>query len=256
MVKDTGEKEAPKAEETPNESDALQKQVDELTLERDKALEDGEKATESMKGHQRISEERLSKLREAEVSGTRLTSLEKQQNVLLDMMADLVDRGDLEDEPPKGRRSEEYLKRLKKEEEAPPASQLSPEAQEAVRLVQLAGMNFNTSPELAEAYRLLSLELYSEGLEATKKVIAGKTKTVEPKKELSDEDIKAILKNKPELVDEIAREVFEKSGQNVSDVGKPQSGSTNDAQFKADFGSGKLPYNKENEARAKKLLST
>lgn len=206
MVKKTGEASSEvKVEEvsTPIEPDALQSQIDTLKVQ----LEDAEK---TMKGHQRLSEERLTKLREAEAGGARISVIEKQMEVLLAMQADLVDRGEsFEEETPRKRRSEEYLSKLSKGDT--PKAETPYEVGEALRLVQSAEMNFDSSEELAKAYRLFSRGLNAEGLEETRRVVNEKSKTVEEKNvELSDED-----------KEKIARDWFEKSGKNISDTGKP-----------------------------------
>uniref|UniRef100_A0A6H1ZF65 Uncharacterized protein n=1 Tax=viral metagenome TaxID=1070528 RepID=A0A6H1ZF65_9ZZZZ len=238
MEEITGENETVIVEETPTEPDALQKKVDELTATNKDLLDKVDKATESMKGHQRLAEERKLKLQKAEISQSKIDTLEKQMKVLIRMNADLVDRGDDEIETPKRRRSEEYLRELKTEVEKP-MSQDPPEVQKALQLAEESGLDFDGSPELAHAYRLFAQGKYGEGLIATQVAVGDRTKTVEQKEESKE---KVYTEEEEE---EIARRVWERKGGNKTSMSKATGGSMTREQAFAKAAAGELSFDEQ-----------
>ena len=204
-------------QETQEEKTNLESEIATLKAELERARQEAKAEKQNVSKKER----QLQSLRKQQ---EKIDGLETRLEVVTSMLADLVDRGDIEDEPqPKRRRSEEYLQKIQqKEKEKPKEPEFPPEyieaAAEADRLAKSVGLDMEESDELAKAYRYFIKGKGDEGLEETKRVVEQIRKAQEesPKKksidELTDEEM-----------EEIARKYMEKKGTLHTDAGTPTS---------------------------------
>ncbi len=259
--------EVPKAEAIPEEVkpeeiakasvEELENKANQLETDLANARKEAEAARREAKSHQEYGRKQHEELEKQRGLDTKVSGLETRLEVVTEMLADIVDRGEQEDvAQPKRRKSEEYLARIK------PAPVVNPQVEafnqamsEADGLIKSVGLEMDKSPELEKAYLWFSVYNGQKGLEETKKVVEAKkaeATKVEPKVEPKTEAKKVELSD--EEKEKIAREYMIKHDLLKSDTGLPSGGSDSDAEFKKKWGSGELPATKENFARARKLM--
>jgi len=217
---ETAAEKADTAEEQTTQEDiaTVKQQLESIQTEKASLEEKLRQQEERAKAEQRNVSKKEQELQKYRDMRAELDSVTKRNDVMLEMLADLVDRMEGEEEPPKRRRSEDYLAKLKREE---PKQQTitPPEVMEADRMVRQAGLDWASSPELATAQFHFMYGRNDEGLEEVRRVI-GEKKPVETPKgksidELSDEEM-----------EEIARKWQAKKGNLISDKGKDSAAVT------------------------------
>jgi len=196
------------------------------------AKADLEQAQHKAKAEEQNVSKKERQLQEVRTQQTEVKDLKKTVDVLTTMVADLVDRGDFEDEPAKRKRSEEYLSKLKTEAPKEPSlpSDFIEAANEADKLAKSVGLDVEESDELAKAYRYFMKRDGDKGLEEVKRVVDGvrKAKEETPKKnELTEEE-----------EEEIARKYLEKKGQLHTDAGTPSGKGMSKSEAWAKYASG------------------
>lgn len=204
-------------------------------------LANTEKTFEAAKQEALAEKQNVSKkerqLQEVRSQQGKIEGLEKRLEVVTSMLADIMDKGEYEEEPqPKRKRSEEYLSRIPKPKE-PEKPELPEEfvraASEADVLAKSAGLSVEDSDELAKAYRFFMRGKGDEGLAEVKKVVGErKAKEGTPKKtidQLTEED-----------EEEIARKYMEKKGKLHTDAGTPSGKGMTKAEAYAKFAKGEL----------------
>ncbi len=205
-------------------------------------LANTEKTFEAAKQEALAEKQNVSKkerqLQEVRSQQGKIEGLEKRLEVVTSMLADIMDKGEYEEEPqPKRKRSEEYLSRIPKPEE-PKKLELPEEfvraASEADVLAKSAGLSVEDSDELAKAYRFFMRGKGDEGLAEVKKVVGERKAKKEetPKKtidQLTEED-----------EEEIARKYMEKNGKLHTDIGTPFGKGLTKAEAYAKFAEGKM----------------
>ena len=209
--KEAGEKEAEVVEPTEvkpspeEELVTLRSQFDELQT---KVTE----AQEEAKAHQRTASKKAEEAQEYKNTKETLQALSDRVEVLTAMQADLLDRGESEEEPRK--KSADYLKRLddlktgrEKEQEKSTQQVYMEKAQEADKLAKGAGLDMEFSPELEMALLWFQTGNADKGLLKVKEVI-GKLK---PEKKETEEEREA----------RIERKILEKHGLLTPEISTP-----------------------------------
>ena len=139
-----------------------------------------EEAKREAKSHQEYGRKTKEELDRQRGLDTKVSGLETRLEIVTEMMADLMDRGDVEqEEQPKKSRSQEYLARLKSQPQVDVGKQREIEqfrdaAIEADRLVKSVGLEMDKSSETRIAYLLFETGHYEAGLEEVKRLVESK----------------------------------------------------------------------------------
>jgi len=148
--------------------------------------------------HERNVTRKANELQKRQDLEGRIDSLTKKVETQIAMLADVMDRESYEEEEPKPkqRRSEQYLARLKEDEDKRNKSTEATEEQrvnfvagEIIRLTTPNNMQLDESPELMKAHNLWLTGKFDEALQEVKRVVQPK----ETPKE-SEDELKARLK--------------------------------------------------------------
>tara|TARA_Y100000310_G_C20632610_1_gene789443 strand:- start:808 stop:1560 length:753 start_codon:yes stop_codon:yes gene_type:complete len=178
MAEDGKENENTQDEET--QTTTAEEQVKTLRAELQEVTSEKERLEGGYKGLQRTISEKDRAMQSQSNSNSRISAMESNIQVITDMVADVVDRADIDEgELPKKRRSDEYRERHQQTESETDTPNIREQewtrvAVEADGLAKSVGLDIASSPELSNASYMFRAWDERAGLEEVKRVVAEK----------------------------------------------------------------------------------
>jgi len=230
-------------------------QTQDLPAELTKLQGELEKVKNEAKAHQKQVFQKDAELKKFTQREDRITSIEQRIDIVAGMMADLLDKDNVETEEKPQRRSEQYLNKLK---EVGASSQTQTQQvfqQEATRvyteiekIAKTAGLEME-SDELAKAQLLFVRGKFDESLEEAKKVTE-KAKPTEAEKPKEDNTLKVLQ----ETVARLEKELKISKGELDAETGMPSgTGLPDEEWLEKEYSTGKSDDHKRAEKIIKKM---